>query len=189
MFIKNDEFWNDCGMMVVGQGLSKAEDRAHVSMWAMLASPMIVGYDLRQTSPAAIAALKQARIVARSQDTLGKQATLVTPSSPPTPSSTRLCLGSLGIFGSDPEQRTHLVPCNHSPKHFAAAASRWVYDNVAKQLRHESVTGQSKPAKSDVCLATPTLKNPEDQRKLNTASCATGGKGWQFSKTGVLFVS
>ena len=33
--------WNDADMMVVGQGLSAAEDRAHISMWAMLASPMV----------------------------------------------------------------------------------------------------------------------------------------------------
>ena len=59
------------------QGLSATEDRAHVSMWAMLASPMIVGYDLRNSSAETIASLTHKGIVRISQDPLGKQATLV----------------------------------------------------------------------------------------------------------------
>ena len=34
-------------MMEVGNGMSIGDDCAHFSMWAMLATPLIVGNDLR----------------------------------------------------------------------------------------------------------------------------------------------
>jgi alpha-galactosidase len=40
--------WNDPDMLEVGNGkLTLAEDRAHFSMWAMIAAPLIAGNDLR----------------------------------------------------------------------------------------------------------------------------------------------
>ena len=95
--ISGPNSWNDCDMMVVGQGLSATEDRAHVSMWAMLASPMIVGYDLRNTSAATIAALIHPAIVKISQDPLGKQATLVPPASAATTQVWRRPLAGGGV--------------------------------------------------------------------------------------------
>ena len=158
-----------------------------MSMWAMLASPMIVGYDLRNTSAATIKALIHPGILKISQDTLGRQATLVPPPAPPL--TTKLCLGSLGVYGSDPKHLTHLVPCDHSGPHFAAAASRWAYDSTSKQLRYEGVTGQPKPAHAGVCLATPTLTTANEQQQLNTTSCAgVDSRGWEFSADGVLSV-
>ena len=43
--------WNDPDMLEVGNGMSPSEDRAHFSMWCMLAAPLISGNDLR-TMPA-----------------------------------------------------------------------------------------------------------------------------------------
>jgi alpha-galactosidase len=39
--------WNDPDMMEVGNGLTVNENRAHFSMWCMLAAPLIAGNDLR----------------------------------------------------------------------------------------------------------------------------------------------
>ena len=43
--------WNDADMMEVGNGgMTVNEDRAHFSIWAMLASPLIAGNDIRNMS-------------------------------------------------------------------------------------------------------------------------------------------
>ncbi len=43
--------WNDPDMLEVGNGMSVSEDRAHFSLWCMLAAPLISGNDLRNMSP------------------------------------------------------------------------------------------------------------------------------------------
>ncbi len=42
--------WNDPDMMEVGNGMKTGEDRAHFSLWAMLAAPLIAGNDMRKMS-------------------------------------------------------------------------------------------------------------------------------------------
>ena len=42
--------WNDPDMLEVGNGQSVNEDRAHFSMWSMLAAPLILGNDIRSMS-------------------------------------------------------------------------------------------------------------------------------------------
>jgi hypothetical protein len=44
--------WNDPDMLEVGNGMAVHEDRAHFSMWSMLAAPLIAGNDLRNMSTA-----------------------------------------------------------------------------------------------------------------------------------------
>jgi alpha-galactosidase len=44
------DHWNDPDMMEVGNGMSVNEDRAHFTMWCMLAAPLIAGNDLRHMS-------------------------------------------------------------------------------------------------------------------------------------------
>ena len=45
--------WNDPDMLEVGNGMSVGEDRAHFSMWCMLAAPLIAGNDITKMSQAA----------------------------------------------------------------------------------------------------------------------------------------
>jgi alpha-galactosidase len=70
------DHWNDLDMMEVGHGMSAAEDRAHFSMWCMLASPLIAGNDLRAMSKETIATLTDKDAIAVNQDPLGIQAYL-----------------------------------------------------------------------------------------------------------------
>lgn len=65
--------WNDPDMMEVGNGMSVSEDRAHFSMWAMLAAPLIAGNDLRTMSEATRAILTNREVIAVDQDPLGVQ--------------------------------------------------------------------------------------------------------------------
>ncbi|MES2675086.1 MAG: glycoside hydrolase family 27 protein [Pseudomonadota bacterium] len=66
--------WNDMDMLEVGNGMTEAEDRAHFSIWAMLASPLIAGNDLRTMSESTRKILTNKDIVAINQDKLGIQA-------------------------------------------------------------------------------------------------------------------
>jgi alpha-galactosidase len=65
--------WNDPDMMEVGNGMSAAEDRAHFSMWAMLAAPLVAGNDLRNMSDETVAILTNPGVIAVDQDPLGIQ--------------------------------------------------------------------------------------------------------------------
>ena len=68
--------WNDPDMLEVGNGkLSVAENRAHFSMWAMLAAPLLAGNDLPHMKPAINAILTNHDVIAIDQDQLGKQGT------------------------------------------------------------------------------------------------------------------
>jgi len=66
--------WNDPDMLEVGNGMTVSEDRAHFSMWCMLAAPLILGNDLRNMSVATEEIIKNAEVIAIDQDTLGIQA-------------------------------------------------------------------------------------------------------------------
>jgi len=66
--------WNDPDMMEVGNGMSVNEDRAHFSLWCMLAAPLISGNDLRAMSTQTTAILTNRQAIAVNQDPLGIQA-------------------------------------------------------------------------------------------------------------------
>jgi alpha-galactosidase len=63
-------------MLEVGNGkLTLAENRAHFSMWAILASPLLAGNDLPNMKPEIKAILTNKDVIAIDQDKLGKQGT------------------------------------------------------------------------------------------------------------------
>ena len=66
--------WNDFDMMEVGNGMTDAEDRTHFAMWSMLASPLILGNDIRSASKETIKTLTNKEVIAVNQDKLGIQA-------------------------------------------------------------------------------------------------------------------
>jgi alpha-galactosidase len=65
--------WNDPDMLEVGNGMTPSEDRAHFSMWSMLAAPLIAGNDLRDMSEATVLILTNEEVIAVDQDPLGVQ--------------------------------------------------------------------------------------------------------------------
>ncbi|AEV83904.1 alpha-galactosidase [Actinoplanes sp. SE50] len=70
--------FNDPDMMEVGRsGLTDTEQRSHFALWTMLAAPLIAGNDLRSMSTATQTILKNPRLIAIDQDSLGLQATQV----------------------------------------------------------------------------------------------------------------
>ncbi|MBX3008149.1 MAG: glycoside hydrolase family 27 protein [Melioribacteraceae bacterium] len=67
------DHWNDPDMMEVGNGMPVNEDRAHFSMWAMLAAPLIAGNDLRNMSKETLEILTNRDVISVDQDSLGIQ--------------------------------------------------------------------------------------------------------------------
>jgi alpha-galactosidase len=66
--------WNDPDMLEVGNGgLTLPEARAHFSLWALLAAPLIAGNDVRSMSPEIHHILTNKEVIAVNQDPLGRQ--------------------------------------------------------------------------------------------------------------------
>jgi len=76
--------WNDADMMLVGVGsdngrlavMNTEEMRSHFSMWCMIASPLMLGNDLRSVSKEVLSILTNKEVIAISQDSLGMQGIL-----------------------------------------------------------------------------------------------------------------
>jgi alpha-galactosidase len=65
--------WNDPDMLEVGNGMAVNEERAHFSMWCMLAAPLIAGNDMNNMSVETREILTNPEAIAADQDTLGIQ--------------------------------------------------------------------------------------------------------------------
>jgi alpha-galactosidase len=70
--------WNDPDMLEVGNGsLTEDENKSHLSMWAMLAAPLLAGNDLRSMAASTTTVLTNAEVIAVDQDPLGHQGQLI----------------------------------------------------------------------------------------------------------------
>jgi alpha-galactosidase len=72
--------WNDPDMLEIGNGgMTPAEYRTHMSLWSLLAAPLLAGNDLRVMTPEIRDILTNKEVIAIDQDKLGKQAVRVSP--------------------------------------------------------------------------------------------------------------
>jgi alpha-galactosidase len=66
--------WNDPDMLEVGNGgMTGDEYRLHMSLWVILAAPLLAGNDLSKMTPETLEILTNKEVVAIDQDALGKQ--------------------------------------------------------------------------------------------------------------------
>ena len=74
--------WNDPDMLEVGNSatvdgvfydMTESEDRAHFTMWCMMAAPLILGNDLTKITPETLAIITNKGMIAVDQDPLGIQ--------------------------------------------------------------------------------------------------------------------
>jgi alpha-galactosidase len=66
--------WNDPDMLEIGNGhMTDAEYQVHMSLWSILAAPLLAGNDLKNMSPSILAILTNHEVIAVDQDKLGKQ--------------------------------------------------------------------------------------------------------------------
>ncbi len=73
--------WNDPDMLEVGNGEFDGDHlvaaRAHMSMWAILAAPLILGNDLRRLTPGLADVIVNRAVIAINQDPAGNQGVVV----------------------------------------------------------------------------------------------------------------
>jgi alpha-galactosidase len=75
--------WNDPDMLEVGNGgMTPVEYRTHMSLWALLAAPLLAGNDLTKMTPDTLAILTNREVVAIDQDPAGRQGDRVTAEGP-----------------------------------------------------------------------------------------------------------
>ncbi|HEV2425218.1 MAG TPA: glycoside hydrolase family 27 protein [Terriglobia bacterium] len=66
--------WNDPDMLEIGNGgMSADEYRTHMSLWCILAAPLLAGNDLRSASHETLDILENREVIAVDQDRLGEQ--------------------------------------------------------------------------------------------------------------------
>jgi alpha-galactosidase len=67
--------FNDPDMLEIGNGgMTDTEYRTHMTLWSMLASPLLAGNDLRTMTPSILEILTNREVIAIDQDSAGKQA-------------------------------------------------------------------------------------------------------------------
>jgi len=104
--------WNDPDMLEVGNGgMSVDEYRTHMSLWAILAAPLLAGNDLSTMTPETTALLTNRDVIAVDQDSLGKQGDRVSAEGPIEIWTRPLADGSkaVGIFNRHPSLLTTRV--------------------------------------------------------------------------------
>ena len=66
--------WNDPDMLEVGNGdLTYEENKAHFSLWCILAAPLILGNDVRNMTAEILEIVTNKEVIAVNQDPLGRQ--------------------------------------------------------------------------------------------------------------------
>ncbi|MEP6732040.1 MAG: alpha-L-fucosidase [bacterium] len=90
--------WNDPDMLEIGNGgMTDAEYRTHMTLWSMLAAPLLAGNDLRNMSPSIVEILTNREVIAIDQDPLGAQGTKVRSSSDQEIWTRRLADGATAV--------------------------------------------------------------------------------------------
>jgi alpha-galactosidase len=104
--------WNDPDMLEVGNGgMTTEEYRTHMSLWAILAAPLLAGNDLSTMTPETVALLTNRDVIAVDQDSAGKQGDRVSAEGPIEVWVRPLADGSkaVGIFNRHPSAMTTQV--------------------------------------------------------------------------------
>ncbi len=69
--------WNDPDYLAPDQGMSATQFRSQLSMWSILAAPLMISDDLTRIGPASLAAVQNSEVIAIDQDPGGVQGTLL----------------------------------------------------------------------------------------------------------------
>jgi alpha-galactosidase len=98
--------WNDPDMLEVGNGgMNSDEYRTHMSLWAILAAPLLAGNDLTKMTPETISLLTNRGVIAIDQDPAGTQGDRVSVEGPAEVWARSLADGSraVGLFNRHPQ--------------------------------------------------------------------------------------
>lgn len=107
--------WNDPDMLEIGNGGMKPDEyRMHMSLWCLLAAPLITGNDLTRMDPETLAMLTNPEVIAVDQDRLGAEGQRVWEEGPLEVWMKRLADGSKAVGLFNREQWTIKIIVNFS---------------------------------------------------------------------------
>lgn len=90
--------WNDPDMLEVGNGhMTTEEYRVHMTLWAMLAAPLLAGNDLSHMTHDTVELLTNREIIAIDQDLLGQQGERISADGPMEVWSRHLVNGDIAV--------------------------------------------------------------------------------------------
>ena len=116
--------WNDPDMLEIGNGGMKPdEDRMHMSLWCLLAAPLITGNDLTQMTPETRATLTNPEVIAVDQDPLGVEGQRVWEEGPLEIWAKPLAGGSKAVGMFNREQSTIKITAKFSQIGISGRAS------------------------------------------------------------------
>ena len=104
--------WNDPDMLEVGNGgMTTEEYRTHMSLWVLLAAPLLAGNDVANMTPDTVSLLTNRDVIAVDQDPLGRQGDRVSEEGPIEVWAKPLKDGSkaVGIFNRQQNPMTAMV--------------------------------------------------------------------------------
>jgi alpha-galactosidase len=136
--------WNDPDMLEVGNGgMTTDEYRTHVSLWAILAAPLLAGNDLSTMTPETVALLTNRDVIAVDQDVAGKQGDRVSAEGPLEVWVRPLADGSeaVGIFNRHPSAMTaHVDFQKLGFSHAVKAKDLWLAKDLGNISTPHTVT-------------------------------------------------
>ncbi|WP_063770993.1 NEW3 domain-containing protein [Streptacidiphilus neutrinimicus] len=127
--------WNDPDFLLAGDtGLSRDEIQSQVSLWSIMAAPLISSTDLTHLSPAALAVLGNKDVIAVDQDRLGVQGRIVRHGTGYDVLSKPLADGdrAVALFNSSDSART--ITTTTAEAGLRAASGYSLTDLVSKQV-------------------------------------------------------
>ena len=136
--------WNDPDMLEIGNGaMTNDEYKTHMSLWAILAAPLLAGNDLRSMTPEIMAILTNKEVIAVDQDKLGKQGQRVWQSGEQEIWTRELAGGdvAVAVFNrAKDEAKITVKPVDLKIAGPRKAKDLWTHQNVAWTESEYSVT-------------------------------------------------
>jgi alpha-galactosidase len=168
--------WNDPDMMEIGNGgMTGTEYRTHMSMWAMMAAPLLIGTDLRTASRDTLAILGNREIIAIDQDRLGVQGKVVVDRDGLMVLDKPLANGehAIALYNATDALATVDVPARDTGLARAGGYRlRDVWSGAVRQVR--SVISAAVPAHGTVVYRVRPLRDTSATEPLVTAGAALG---------------
>lgn len=125
--------WNDPDMLQVGHhGMTSIEYQTHMTLWVMLAAPLVASVDLSRISPADLATLTNRDAIAINQDSLVHQAQKIVSGSADVWLKTQSDGWALAVINRTPELLSYTV--DPTALGIAATSAREVWTNKTVAL-------------------------------------------------------
>src|SRR6202044_4276386 len=135
--------WNDPDMLEVGDGhMTEDEYRTHMSLWAILAAPLLAGNDLTKMTPQTLALLGNKGVIAIDQDPMGKQGDRLHAEGPLEVWARPLAGGAkaVGLFNlSDLPANMEVTTAQLGLKGPAEMQDVWADKDLGRQARYHAV--------------------------------------------------